>query len=197
MEKNIEGHFMYKQLHMTQQVPNIKDYFEVLLKNERFNTIIEIGTSLGGLTYIINDICDENHLEKKIHTFDNSYKDFVENHLNIMNIQYHILDETSNEFQETIKDLIINGGKTLILCDGGNKVSEFNTYSKHIKIGDFIMAHDYSIDQKEFEEKIKNKIWNWFEIEFAEIKDSIFNYNLLEYDKINFKDAAWACYYKQ
>lgn len=197
MEKKIEGHFMYQELHMTQQIPNIKHYFEILLKNEKFNTIIEIGTSLGGLTYIINDICVENKLEKKIHTFDNNHKDFVENNLISRNIQYHIMDETSEEFQNFVKNLILNGEKVLILCDGGNKISEFNTYSQYMKPNDFIMAHDYSIDKTEFEENINNKIWNWFEIEYKDIENSIVGNNLLEYDKINFKNAAWACYYKQ
>mgnify|MGYP003343476719 FL=1 len=52
----IHGHFQYNGIHTTQQVPNIKSYFESLLKEENFDVIIEIGTSFGGLTQIIDDI---------------------------------------------------------------------------------------------------------------------------------------------
>ena len=60
----IHGHFQYNGIHTTQQVPNIKSYFESLLKEENFDVIIEIGTSFGGLTQIIDDIIKENNLKQ-------------------------------------------------------------------------------------------------------------------------------------
>jgi cephalosporin hydroxylase len=197
MNNQISGHFMYQGIHMTQQIPNIKTYFEFLLKNEKFNTIIEIGTSSAGLTYIIDDICVENDLEKNIHTFDNSYKQYVNDNLKDRNIPFYVMDENSEECITLIKELISNGGKVLLLCDGGNKITEFNYYSQHIKVGDFIMAHDYSIDKIEFEKKINGKIWNWLEIEYENIESSIIGNNLLEYNKLDFKESAWACFYKK
>jgi hypothetical protein len=55
--QEVKGFFLYQDKHTTQQVPYIKDYFEKLLKDQNFDTILEIGTSLAGLTYIIDDIC--------------------------------------------------------------------------------------------------------------------------------------------
>jgi cephalosporin hydroxylase len=196
MENNISGHFMYQGLYMTQQIPEIKTFFEFLLRNENFDTIIEIGTSLGGLTLIIDDVCIENNLVRNIHTFDYNYKDFVDNNLKDRGISYYNMDEKTDEFIVSIKNLISTGDKVLLLCDGGDKISEFNYYSEFIKKNDFIMAHDYSTSKEIFEESINKKIWNWFEIQYTDIKDSINTNNLIEYPKINFKDAAWACFLK-
>lgn len=62
------GHFLYDGKHTTQQVPNIKSFFEKLLIEENFDIIIELGTSFGGLTYILDDIVKENNLNHNIHT---------------------------------------------------------------------------------------------------------------------------------
>lgn len=190
------GAFQYKGLHTAQQVPNIKDYFEKLLIEENFDTIIEIGTSLGGLTYIIDDIIKDNNLKHNIHTFDIGYRDYVENQLNERGCMYHILDERDQIYKETVVDLINNHGKILLLCDGGNKVEEFNRYSEYLKRGDVIMAHDYAFDRNTFENEIKSKYWNWFEISFDDIKNSVQKFNLQEYKKVDFKYAVWACYEK-
>lgn len=195
MEK-IKGSFLYKEKHTTHQVANIKSFFESLLIEENFDIIIEIGTSFGGLTYIIDDIIKENKLHHKVHTLDYSYKDYAEKELNERECSYHVMDERDDIFKNTVKDLMENYGKCLLLCDGGNKKEEFNRYSEFLKNGDMIMAHDYSLDRAVFENEIKNKIWNWWEISYNDIKESIDLYNLSEYKKIDFKNAAWACYQK-
>lgn len=193
---DIETYFLYQGVHTTQQVKNIKEFFEFFLKKEKFDTIIELGTSLAGLTYIIDDICVENSLSKKIHTFDFSYKDYVDNQLKDRNIEYHIMDETTEEFKNYVIRLINNGGKVLLLCDGGNKINEFNFYSDYIKNGDLIMAHDYAHDDFVFEKEIKNKIWNWYETKYSDIQDSIKRNNLVKYEDIDFEKAAWCCFKK-
>lgn len=194
--EELQGYFLYDGIHTTQQVSNIKSFFEFLLKEERFDTIIEIGTSLAGLTYILDDIIKDNNLPHNIHTFDFSYKDYVDNFLKERECNYHICDERTDEFKTKIKDLLMTGGKCLLLCDGGNKKEEFNLYSDFLKKGDIIMAHDYSLNQEFFNEKINNKIWNWFEIEYKDIEDSVIRNKLSEYSKLNFLFAAWACYEK-
>lgn len=47
-----------------------------------------------------------------------------------------------------VESFIKREGTTLILCDGGSKINEFNILSKYLKSGDIIMAHDY-VDTKE------------------------------------------------
>lgn len=196
MNEEIKGEFLYQGKHTTSQVPYIKDYFTNLLLNENFDTIIELGTHFAGLTYIIDDICVENNLKKNIHTLDYAYRDYVETYLNERNISYHILDETKEEYKTLVKKLINEGGKTLLLCDGGFKIKEFNYYSDFIKNGDIIMAHDYAINEDIFKTEIKDKIWNWFEIGLSDIENAVNINNLTEYNKIDFKQAAWGCFVK-
>ena len=184
-------------MHTTQQVSDIKEYFTHMLVNEKFETIIEVGTSYGGLTYILDDIIKENYLESKIFTFDNGYKDYVEDSLNKRGCIYIIMDEKTSDFPDTIYNIIKNGGKTLILCDGGDKKYEFNLISDFLKKGDFLMAHDYCDSKIVFDNLIKNKIWNWFEISYEDIKDKITENNLEEYNVIDFQKAVWACYRKK
>jgi cephalosporin hydroxylase len=195
--KEVLGAFQYKGLHTTQQVPNIKYFFEKLLVEENFDVIIELGTSLAGLTYILDDIVKENNLKHNIHTFDIGYRDYVEKQLNERNCVYHILDERDAIYKSTVVDLMTNNAKVLLLCDGGNKKEEFNRYSEYLKSGDVIMAHDYCHDRDLFENEIKDTIWNWFEISFSDIENSVKDNNLIIYPKVDFKNAVWACYQKQ
>lgn len=191
------GAFQYNGLHTTQQVPTIKSYFEQLLKEENFDIIVELGTSLGGLTYILDDIVRENNLKHKIHTFDIGYRDYVEMHLQKRECVYHVLDERDEIYKTTVVDLLTNHGKVLLLCDGGNKKEEFQRYSEFLKSGDVIMAHDYSEDMNVFKTEIENKHWNWFEISLADISESVNKHNLKKYEKVDFKFAVWACYQKR
>lgn len=194
--KEILGHFLYDGKHITQQVPDIKLYFEKLLCIENFEIIIELGTSFGGLTYILSDLLKENNLNCKIHTFDFSYKNYVEDSLIERGCTYHVLDERDEIYKETVVNLLTNYGKALLLCDGGNKKEEFNRYSEYLKLNDVIMAHDYSHNVNVFENEIKNKYWNWFEINFLDIEETTKKYKLIEYSKVSFKEAVWACFVK-
>ena len=88
--------------------------------------------------------------------------------------------------------MIENSGKVLVLCDGGNKVREFNIISDFLKPGDVIMAHDYAPNRQVFENKYKNKLWNWFEIQDRDIQDAVDSNNLKDYHT-EFNDVAWVC----
>lgn len=195
--ENIKPQFLYLERHTTQQVENIVDFFEPFLVLENFDLILEFGTSFGGLTYIIDDIKTKNNLNLSIHTFDYSYKDYVHNELNRRQVFYHILDETTEEFKIRVKELISTNKKKLFLCDGGNKTNEFIYYSNLMNSGDFIMAHDYAKDETFFKENILNKIWNWCEIKYSDIENSVVTNNLELYQKINFENAAWCCFVKK
>ena len=48
----------------------------------------------------------------------------------------------------------------------------------------------------EFNENINEKIWNWMEITYDDIKESVEQNNLVKYEKINFDNAVWCCFQK-
>jgi hypothetical protein len=61
---------------------------------------------------------------------------------------------------------------------------------------DNIMAHDYCHNYDTFINEMKDKHWNWLEISYSDIEESIKTLNLKEYSKTDFKFAAWACFQK-
>lgn len=50
------------------------------------------------------------------------------------------------EAASEIAELIAAPGVTYVLCDGGDKIREMNTFARYLKIGDVIAAHDYDPD---------------------------------------------------
>jgi len=194
---NVKGHFIYKNLIISQH-KLVGEVFNRLIEKVQPKKVLEIGTSHGGLTVLIRDILDENNLyNTKIITYDINdpinlrelgYKNIDIRVKNLFNYQY---DELIHK--EEIKEIIESEGVTLVLCDGGSKKNEFRLLSKFLKKGDVIMAHDYAPNEIYFNENIKNKIWNWLEIQDSDINDSCVKNNLLPYMDEEFKKVVWGC----
>lgn len=110
------------------------------------------------------------------------------NTVNLFDKSYTKLSRT-----KVITEYIQQQGTTLVLCDGGNKITEFNTIAPLIKSGDFIMAHDYISTQENFENNFKNKIWNWCEIEDKDISNISKQENLVPYNQEAFSKVVWVC----
>ena len=85
----------------------------------------------------------------------------------------NIFNEDWTNVKQDVIDFIQQEGVTIVLCDGGWKIGEFKIFSKLIKDGDYILAHDYSYDKVTYENEIKNKIWNWCEITESDIESSV------------------------
>lgn len=47
---------------------------------------------------------------------------------------------------QPVANLIIQPGRTFLLCDNGNKIEEFKLFAPCLKPGDVIAAHDYYTD---------------------------------------------------
>lgn len=194
-------HVSYKGLSIEQR-PDIIYPFSKLLDKIQPNIIIEIGTFAGALSLILHDLTDQ--IGSKIITYDINSADYLKDIIEKNNLQrIHVITQnifsdnytflSNTEIQETISDL---NNKILLLCDGGCKKCEFNLLSKYLKSNDIIMAHDYAPNKEYFEQYIKNKIWNWHEIQDSDIEDSIKNNNLKPYMREEFIDVAWACFQK-
>lgn len=145
-----------------------------------FARIIEIGTDYGGLTNLLADLPISDNIE--IHTFDISDKRFIAHNSKITFHHNNVF-----EIEQQIGDMISDEGRTLLLCDGGNKRLEFQVFHKYLKNGDVIMAHDYAPNPVEFINSYKHKIWSWHEFQ-----DSFAHFpNLQPYMQDTFKDYAW------
>ena len=185
-----------------QQRPEISDAFEKLLTKIKPKQIIEIGTAGGGTTLSIRETLDEIGLsDTTIKSFEvKEHKWFSEmRKRNIEIIIENIFSKSYKEIEkpEMVESFIKREGTTLILCDGGSKINEFNLLSKYLKSGDIIMAHDYEVIKEKFLKNYKNKIWNWREIGDEHIKNTCEKYNLKSYMKETFDKVVWVCKIKE
>jgi len=182
-----------------QQNPNAFEVFYNFIDEIKPSRILEIGTSLGGFTSFLNYASKKLNIPCNILSYDIYEKDWYIDMINegidvrienIFNLHY-------TDVKQEVIDFINQDGITLILCDGGSKIHEFNLLSDYMKVGDFIMAHDYSENEETFKESVYMKIWNWHEIADKDIQDACDRNNLISYNKEIFNTVAWVCKIKE
>jgi len=197
MTKELIGHTEYKSYRVQQHI-NYQAVFEPFLKKEQFTHILEIGTANGGLTLYLKD-CVPNCNILSVDIADKPHFNTLRGH-GIDIIVRQIFD--SNIFNTVtpakiidsyVLDFLSNATKKLILCDGGNKINEFNSMASFLKEGDVIMAHDYIESKEVFEKDYKDKIWNWHEVEYKDLKQACEQYQLQPYNKEAFESILWIC----
>lgn len=178
-----------------QQTHEAFQVFRDFLLETKPKRILEIGTALGGLTQFLNWVSKENNLGIEILTYDiyemNWYKDLRDSGIDVR--VENVFTNDYKDVKQEVVDYIRQEGITIVLCDGGNKVGEFNILSKFIKSGDYILAHDYAENRKIFEEKINHKVWNWLEISDKDVSEACLENNLEYYNKDVFENVVWTC----
>lgn len=162
-----------------EQHSNVVDVFTTFLSRNTPARVIEIGTAFGGLTSLMVDLCPD----AKIFTYDN--RPILQTKLP-PRVTAKAMD--AFEVEDEIARLIRAPGQVLLLCDGGNKVREFNTFAKYLKPGDLIMAHDY-------ESGICPE-WHWIEIRDADIMETVAQQGLDRCEPEIMGLAAWVSYRK-
>ena len=182
----ISSHY---KTYKAQQHPKAWEVFETFLYEEKFDTIIEIGTGLGGFTEFIYDL-HYNIISYDIDDIYNTHKKLIEKgvdirHKNVFDVHHLILDDEVHQ--------LLKNGKVLALCDGVEKAKEVMLFSKHIKVNDIIMAHDYCIDNQTFDLKYKDKEWRYLELIESEIKIETEINLLTPYKQNIFDDIFWMC----
>jgi len=181
--------------HTSQQSHNAYQVFYEFIKDVRPKRILEIGTALGGFTTFLKIICDDLNLDTNIRSYDIHkhpwYNDIISLGVDIR--VENIFSDGFLDMDQEVKDFIKQEGVTIVLCDGGWKIGEFNLISDYIKSGDFILAHDYAENREVFDEKIYGKIWNWLEIQESDIHESCLRNNLSSYQKEVFESVVWVC----
>jgi len=103
--------------------------------------VIEIGTCKGGLSSLLSFICGE--VKAKFTTMDTRASLIYE-----LAPCGQFLQWDCFQHQEEIMAWIGSPGQTILLCDGGNKMLEFNTFVRALKPGDIIAAHDCIFDDE-------------------------------------------------
>jgi cephalosporin hydroxylase len=181
--------------HTAQQSHNAYQVFYDFISEVKPVRILEIGTALGGFTEFLNIITNELGLNTKILSYDISerpwYNQMIEKGIDVR--VENIFNEDWSGVKQEVVDFVQQDGLTIVLCDGGWKIGEFKIFSKLIKNGDYILAHDYSISKEIYESEIKDKIWNWCEITESDIQESVIENNLKSFKEDKFSQAVWVC----
>lgn len=181
--------------HVAQQYHGAYEVFYNFIKDVKPTRILEIGTALGGFTTFLKICCNELGLNTNIRSYDINNNPWYSDIIN-MGVDIRVENIFSNGFEsmdEEVINYIQGDGVTIVLCDGGWKIGEFNLISDYIKNGDFILAHDYAENKEKFELNINNKVWNWHEISESDIKDACDRNNLNDFNKEVFESVVWVC----
>ena len=187
-------HFLWVTIdgidYRTAQSKNVIKPFSMILKD--FEQIIEIGTFTGAFTYWLS----ENKLEScEITSYDiNSYNLLINS---IKDTKLQISDCFEPETISEIKSLINRPKRTLLLCDGGDKETEFKLFARFLKSGDVVMLHDYSETSEEYE-KIKKEL-DWptvSESHYKNLERYLPELNLKPYLYDTFKQVLWGSFIK-
>lgn len=198
----ITGVTEYKKL-SSQQHGRFYEVFDRFIKEVKPERILEIGTAGGGSTLALNDMMIDIGKPGKIRTYEVHNQRWYDRlrecniDLRLENIFNHAYDALLEEKKQEVIYYIQQPGTTLILCDGGHKIGEFNELSNYLKTGDYIMAHDYSESYEYFKDHIENKIWNWCEITEKDIERATEKNNLKRYMAEEFQSIVWVCKVKQ
>lgn len=186
--------------HCAQQTSGVYEVFYNFIKETKPTRILEIGTAHGGLTAFLKLMCDVCGLSTKILSYDINEPVWTFSDLRNMGVDVrveNIFHENWTRINTEVQEFIQQDGITIILCDGGWKIGEFNLLSKYLKTGDFILAHDYAETKEHFEKHTYKKIWNWMEISRADIDGAMIANNLVKYQPEKFENVAWVCTQKE
>tara|TARA_R110000744_G_scaffold215332_2_gene334176 strand:- start:170 stop:793 length:624 start_codon:yes stop_codon:yes gene_type:complete len=197
----ISGHTAYKGL-TVQQNPNFYSVLKEFLLLAKPAQVLEIGTAGGGFTLAVRDILNEIGLEatpiKSFDVYECPWYDRLRDN-NIEVIIENIFDHSylNLEKPEKIVPYIQREGTTVVFCDGGHKIGEFNMIAPLIKRGDHILAHDYIDTWENFKNNFIGKIWDWCEIEEKYIEEVSQKENLVPFYQEEFSQVVWVSKIKQ
>lgn len=188
----------YKGFGCAQSI-HFKDVFHDFFALVKPSTVVEIGIEEGGTSLALNDLLKSIGHSYKMISYEKygrqSYSKLVDEGINVrvcniftedyQNLNPLYLDEITNNLQRS--------GTTVLLCDGGQKKMEVKLLTDLLKVGDYVMAHDYASSAKYFVDNMLNKTWNWCEITDEHIHDTIVKNKLEPFMSDEFQTIAWMC----
>lgn len=117
---------------------------DILNENKQIGGIIETGTGKGALSIFLGLECYERGY-KPLLTYD--ILDILKPKLfDLLGIKFIVRDCFEGSSIEEIRnyaDIPI-----LLMCDGGNKKKEFNAFTRYLKQGSIVAAHDWNTEIK-------------------------------------------------
>jgi hypothetical protein len=150
----------------------------------RPSIVIEIGTSKGGLSNLLSS-CTA-HYGGEFVTMDTRVGGDVMEYPLYGKARFHNWDCFIRV--EEIREMIERPGLCFVLCDGGNKPKEFNTFVEFLKPGDVIGAHDW---MDETAPDYSPLYWGWQETHTKDLAEAIKIHALVDFMPEWFRWSAW------
>ena len=116
--------------------------------------VIEIGTQQGGLVCALSELVSIDIQDQRPDEVKDAFKS--------LGIDF-VLGDCFEEVPKILKQY--SNQKVFLLCDGGNKQKEYETFKKIIKCGDIIAAHDWVFLLERYRPEDFTQFWNWSEYE--------------------------------
>lgn len=185
--------------HAAQQNHHAPYAFAELLSVVRPKRILEIGTALGGFTWFLKTVADDNFIPIEILTYDIYRREWFDDlqQQGIADFRTQSIWKNDHNARDGIIEDAISfvrqDGVSIVLCDGGAKIEEFKEIAPHLKVGDIIMAHDYASSKDVFEQTVRGILWNWCEITDDDIRDTCSKNGLVPFMDEQFSKAVWVC----
>lgn len=179
-----------KKDYRSAQSKYVPEVFSKIVKD--FDLIIEIGTFTGVFTDWLSQNSNENC---RIISYDinENCRQIKYSH----KTEYRIANCFDINTIKEISELVQQNVRTLFLCDGGDKETEFKLFSRYLKPNDVIMLHDYEHSKEDYEE-IKNRI-GWptnSESKFENINRYLEELDLMPFHYDEFKSVMWGSFIK-
>lgn len=185
LRENIEGLKLAQNNHIDYAFNELKKHYG------QPENIIEIGTCWGGFALFLSKMFPKS----SIHTFDiANWGDsddlkkrddlYLKSGITYYNEDCFLLDG------EKIINLLKK--KSLLLCDGAIKESEFSYFINHIQPESIIMAHDYGRNENYFRNNIEDVYWNAsFEFDGSKFDDECNEKGFMPFLQNDFEKAVW------
>ena len=106
--------------------------------------IIEIGTDRGNLSMYFHLLCRS--INAKFYTYDIVDNTDHSQLKNAMGLYDSFRLSSCWDEEQDIRKLIESPGRTILFCDGGDKIREFNTFASSMKVADIIGCHDWNME---------------------------------------------------
>ena len=149
----------------------------IMLDNPSISGIVEIGTGFGALTSFLGLW----GIRKDISVLTVDHQDLHNKSIfKSLNITYLQMDEFSDELIKKVTYFIDGlNGPVLFICDGGNKIKEFNFWVSKLPPNSIIAVHDWTVeidlsninpDNKIYYNPYNQDNWNKMNVQFATFK---------------------------
>lgn len=132
------------------------------------DNVLEIGGWLGGFTLMVDEALQDGKAE--ILTYENNYDMPFRFPKKTVTAKTHFpwskfVHEVDLREKDIFEDIpkaayfIQREGKTVVFCDGGDKIREFDILSSYLKSGDVICTHDYFLNLEVYSDMVKSGVW--------------------------------------